>query len=344
MSHVGDITTPPLQRVDPAGRPPEGRARQAIIAFSIIVGWVGLIVLIMWSHSGMDPVQPARILGGVGLITWAACEMFGGREGPIWPISALAVTGALSIGYTAGLMARSWYGTSDFTGMAIICGFAAMAMLAFMFRFRLPGLVSPTITFSVVALFITLYGVNQETLSQIEGISPRGILAALIREPWVMALVGALGGAAVVLARRLDLNGDEFGIASARPLHLVGAGVTALVLGRVLLALPMPLDMIALAVAWIGAFYWSLRINRIAVLIAIHFAIAKPLMLAFMTPLGWTPDVTEWSVMLTIIFFFDLAIWPRVHRVAMAHDWILGPGGRAPRPRNGWAWRYWPYA
>lgn len=332
-------------RVDPAGRPPEGRARQALVAFTIVTGWLGLIVLVMWAHRGQDPLQPARLLGAVGLISWGACEIFGGRKGPIWPISALAVTGALSIGYAAGLCARVlWPEPGGLLGMGVICGASAVAMLAFMFRFRLPGLVSPIITFSVVSLFITLYGVDRESLARIEGISPRGILAALMLNPWIMALAGALGVGAVALARRLDLAGDEFGVASARPLHLVGAGVTALVLGRLLIDLPFPFAMIALALVWIGSVYWALRINRVAVLVATHFAIAKPMMLAFMTPLGWTPDMTEWSVMLTIIFVFDLAIWPRLHQSSLQHGWTLGPGGHVPRERPGWMWRYWPYA
>lgn len=331
-------------RVDPAGRPLEGRGRQAAIAIAVIVGWIAITVLIMWAHQGQDALQPARLLGAVGLMTWAACEMFGGRHGPIWPISALGVTGSLSLGYAAGLCARAWYDPGDFSGMAVICGASALAMLAFLFRFRLPGLVSPIITFSVVALFITLYGVDQNSIARIEGLSPRGILAALMDSPWAVAAFGVLGAAAMGLARRLDLAGDDFGVASARPLHLVGAGVTALVIGRILIQLPFPFAMIALALVWIGAYYWALRINRVAVLIAIHFAIAKPMLLAFMVPLGWVPDMQEWSVMLTVVFIFDLAVWPRLHQLSLAHDWTLGPGGRIPQEREGWAWRYWPYA
>lgn len=340
MSHIEHV---PI-RVDPAGRPVEGRGRQAVIAMAVIAGWLALVVLVMWSHRGLDPLQPARLLGAVGLITWMACEMFGGRQGPIWPISALGIAGSLSIGYAAGLCARAWYAPGDAAGMGVVSGASALAMLAFMFRFRLPGLVSPIITFSVVALFIMLYGVDKQSLARVEGLSPRGILAALISSPWAMALFGLLGVGAVGLARRLDLNGDDFGIASARPLHLVGAGVTALVIGRILLELPFPFAMIVLAGVWIAAYYWALRINRVAVLIAIHFAIAKPMLYAFMAPLGWTPNITEWTVMLTVVFFFDLAIWPRLHQISLAEGWTLGPGGRVPKERPGWAWRYWPYA
>ena len=171
-----------------------------------------------------------------------------------------------------------------------------------------------------------------------------GVLAVFMESPWAVLVLGVLGGGAVALARRLDLAGDDFGVASARPLHLVGAGVTALVIARVLVQLPFPFAMIALALVWIGAFYWALRINRVAVLIAIHFAMAKPMLLAFMLPLGWVPNMQEWTVMLTIVFLFDLAIWPRLHQISLANGWTLGPGGRVPHERDGWAWRYWPYA
>ena len=333
-----------IPRVDPAGRPLEGRTRQALTAVAIIFAWGGLIVLILWAHRGGDPSQPARLLAATGLLSWAACEMFGGRRGPVWPLSALAIAGALSLGYAAGLMARDFGDGHWVTGIATICGGSALAMLLFLFRFRLPGLVSPIVTFSVVALFLILYGADQESLAKVEGFSARGVLAALMNSAWWAALFGMLAGAAVVLARWLDLNGDDFGVASARPLHLIGAGVSALVIGRVLVQFPWPFDMIALGLFWISAFYWALRINRVAVLVAMHFAIAKPTLLAFTTPLGWTPDLTEWTIMLTVVMVFDLAVWPRLHKVSLRHGWTLGPGGRVPEERPGWAWRYWPYA
>ena len=335
---------PTSTRVDPAGRPIEGRGRQAVTAILIILGWIGLVVLILWAHRGLDPLQPARLLGATGLMTWAACEMFGGRQGPIWPISALGIAGSLSLGYAGGLSARAMYDPDGLAGMAVISGVSAVAMLAFLFRFKLPGLVSPIITFSVVALFITLYGADQNSIARVEGLSPRGILAALMDSVWAVAIFGILGAWAMVLARRLDLSGDDFGIASARPLHLVGAGVTALVLSRILIQFPFPFAMISLGLVWIAAYYWALRINRVAVLIAIHFAIAKPMLLAVMIPLGWVPNMEEWSVMLAVVFVFDLAVWPRLHQLSLAQNWTLGPGGRVPTERPGWVWRYWPYA
>ncbi|MEM0988785.1 MAG: hypothetical protein AAGK00_07875 [Pseudomonadota bacterium] len=332
------------QRVDAAGRPIEGRVRQALIALGIVVTWIGLIILILWAHQGTEPMQPARVLAGVGLMTWAFAEILGGRNGPIWPISALGVTGSLSIGYAAGMVARTLSYTPDMTGIAVICGASALAMLAFLFRFRLPGLVSPVVTFSVVSLFLLLYGLDREGLSRVEGFSARGILAALMSNPAWAALFGALGAGAVILARRLDLKGDEFGLASARPLHLIGAGVTALVIGRILAALPWGLDAPALLACWILGWVWALRINRFAVLVAVHFAIAKPLMVALTAPFGWTSDLETWSIILTVALIFDMILWPMAHKASQQRNWTLGPGGRIPPDRPGWTWRYWPYA
>lgn len=332
------------RRNDAAGLPPEGRVRQALIALGTVIGWIALTVLIIWVHRDQDPMQPARLLGGLGLITWTFAEMMGGREGPIWPISALAVTGSLSIGYAAGLVAHEYTDQPGLSGIAVISGVSALAMLAFLFRFRLPGLVSPVVTFSIVALFISLYGLDRDGLSQVEGFSARGILAALMGSPVWASFFGALGAGAVLLARRLDLKGDEFGLASARPLHLIGAGVGALVLGRVLMQLPPGLDAMALIALWMGGWVWALRINRMAVLIAIHFAIAKPLMAAVAAPFGLTLGMDAWSIILTGAFVVDIALWPLAHRLSQAQGWTLGPGGRVPPDRPGWTWRYWPYA
>ena len=228
--------------------------------------------------------------------------------------------------------------------MVMIASVAALGMLGFLFRFRLPGLVSPIISFSVISLFLGLYGVDQQSMAQVEGFSARGILAALITSPLWMGGAGLLGLITVLFARRLDLKGDDFGVASARPLHMIGAGVLALVIGKALASYPFPTDVITLVVVWVAAFYWALRINRIAVLVAIHLAMMKPLVLSITEPVGWAPTLGEWSGILLIILIFDLAVWPRLHHLSLQHGWILGPGGRVPREREGWLWRYWPYA
>lgn len=343
-------TTPSNARVDPAGRPLEGRRRQALVSLSILVSWICLMLLIFWATRGDGPVRQAEFFWGIAVFAWLAAEAFGRQRGLVWPTSALAIAGSLSLGFGMGLAMSSIRGPDVIQAVMTISATASAAMVAFLFRFRLPGLVSPIITFAIIALFLSIYGVDRAGLQQVEGLSPRGILAALINNPLWMALFGVLALAAVVLARRLDLTGDDFGVASARPLHLIGGGVLALVTGRMLGWMPVPLSLFALIIVWIAAGAWALRINRVAVMIAMHLAIVKPLIIAFDATfraghvLPFRPDFNDWVVILIGIIVADLVIWYQLHKVSLAQGWILGPGGRIPRPREGWMWRYWPYA
>jgi hypothetical protein len=162
--------------------------------------------------------------------------------------------------------------------------------------------------------------------------------------PWAIGF-GLGGFGALLLARRLDLKGDDFGLAAARPLHLIGAGITALVLGRAAAMLPAPGDMLVLALLWIVAVVWTMRINRFAVMVACHFAMAKPMVMSIATPLGLTLDLRDWTILLTALLLFDLVIWPSLHKLSQRIGWTLGPGGRIPpTDRKGFIWRYWPYA
>ena len=342
MSGTEKIVKKP--RVDAAGRPLEGRLRQALIALAIIVAWLAGIGLIFWATRGGNPATPAYFMFGIFVVCWLGAEAVGVRRAQVWPASAMAIAGSLSLGFGVSMSSPAMRMALPADAMVIIASVAAFGMLAFLFRFRLPGLVSPIISFSVISLFLGLYGVDQQSMAEVEGFSARGILAALIKSPLWMGGAGCLGLLAVLFARHLDLKGDDFGVASARPLHMIGAGVLALVIGKALAIYPFPTDVITLTVVWIAAFYWALRINRIAVLVAVHLAMMKPLILSIAGPIGWGPTIGEWSGILFIILLFDLAVWPRLHHLSLQHGWTLGPGGRIPREREGWLWRYWPYA
>lgn len=327
-------------RIDPAGRPLEHRARQAAQAGGIVLAWVFLVGFLLWATGGdMGPWLLAT-----GVLCWAADEVVAGRRGLVWPGSALAIVGALSMGMGMSLITPEMRAAPEAYRGAVVAGTAAALMLLFLLRFRLPGLVSPVVTFSIIALFFGMYGTDPAHLAQVQGFSPRGILAAMLEAPGVVAGVLALSAGAVVLARWLDLNGDDFGLAAARPLHVIGAGILALVVGRWLALAPGPLNLAALALAWAAAAVWALRLNRIGVMMAAQMAMLKPAAIAVGAALGFTLTRFDWAWLFPLIGAIGIGAWPWLHERALRRGWILGPGGRIPQPRPTWWWRYWPYA
>lgn len=333
-------------RVDPAGRPLENRRRQGAQALGIVAGWVAVMLAIFWGTGGGPDRAGAAVpwLMAVGILSWALAEHIAGRRGLVWPGSALGIVGPLSVGLGLSVVTPEMRAAAPEEQMAVLAGTSALLMSLFLFRFRLPGLVSPVVTFTIVALFLGLYGADPERLKEVEGFSPRGILAAMMGSPVWVAGFGALSATAVVLARRLDLKGDDFGLASARPLHVIGAGVLALVVGRGLALLPQPLNLILLAAEWIVIAVWALRINRIGVMFTAHLAMARPLVLAITGPLGLTLTRGDWAWILIAICVGGFCAWPTLHEQSLRRNWTLGPGGRIPQPRKNWWWRYWPYA
>jgi hypothetical protein len=342
------MTTVRHARIDPSGRPLRNAGFEAVFALGLIACWIVIVAFVLWTmgedRANAGPV-PSLALGGVGLLCWWLAEIVAGRHQLVWPGSALGIVGPLSAGFALALSTPELRVGPIETRLAIVSATASVCMIPFLFRFRLPGLVSPVMTFALVALFLGLYGTDPERLRELEGFSPRGIVASLMTEPAFAAAFSVLGLAGAVLARRLDLAGDDFGLAAARPLHLIGGGICALMLGRALALLPMPLDILALAAAWAAAWAWALRLNRIAVLFATQLAMAKPLVMSVTDPLGLALDIRDWSFLISAMIVVQLATWPTLHRLARARDWILGPGGRRPPlDRPGILWRYWPYA
>jgi len=335
-------------RLDPSGRPLKNVGREAVLAIAIVLSWIVTVAFVLWltrPDAGVA-VGPTPFLAGIALVAWGGAEYTGLRHGMVWPSSACGIVGPLSVGFAICFATPELREAPFAVKMSVISLSSAVLMMIFLFRFRLPGLVSPVITFTLVALFLTLYGTDAARLRQMEGFSPRGIIAMLMDNPLWAALFTVLGGAALVFARRLDLKGDDFGLAAARPLHLVGGGVSALVAGRAAALAPEPLDVILLAALWIAAWVYVLRINRIAVLFAAHFAMAKPAILAVGGLFGVsTLSIWEWSALFWAILVVDLVAWFWLHRLSRRLDWTLGPGGRKPPlDRPGIWWRYWPYA
>jgi len=333
-------------RVDPSGRPLHNRRRQGAQALGIVFAWIGLMVLLFWA-AGDGPGKTRVVIPWLfvaGLAGWLLAEKEVGKHGLIWPGSALGVVGPLSVGLAMNVLTPDMRLAPPEEQIAVVSGTSAFLMALFVWRFRLPGLILPMVTFTIVALFLGLYGIDPERLREVEGFSPRGILAAMIQSTaWVMAFA-ATSGAAVVLARWLDLNGDDFGLAAARPLHVIGAGVFPLVIGRWLGLLPAPLDIIALTLAWGAGILWALKINRIAVMFATQLAMTRLVVLAVAAPLGYSLDRQDWATFITVMMFSGMAYWPLLHEQSLRRGWTLGPGRRIPQPRNNWWRRYWPYA
>ncbi len=334
--------------IDPSGRPLKNAGFEAAFALGLVFLWIflmGGLFALMGRDRADDVAWPTLALAGLCAVCWWGAEIVAGRKQLIWPASALGVLGPLSLGFAVALSTPELRTGPHLARLAIVSGVAGLGMIPFLWRFRLPGLVSPIITFLLVGLFLSLYGADMSRIRQLEGFSPRGIVAALMNDPRAAAAFGLAALAGAVLARRLDLKGDNFGLAAARPLHLVGGGIVALVAGRALALAPGAWDLVLLCLAWLLAWAWALRINRIAVLFAAHFAMVKPLVLAVTGRLGIGLDVWDWTWLLLAILVLDLLLWLPLHRLSRRLDWTLGPGGiKPPLDRPGWIWRYWPYA
>lgn len=339
----------PAPRINPSGRPLERPGWEAAVAGAIILCWMvamGSVLGLTAQLDLRDSGAPSLGLALIAALCWLGAERAaGGERHLVWPASAFGIVGPISLGYAAAMMTPELREAPFALRMAVIATVSGLAMIPFLFRFRLPGLVSPIITFALVGLFLGLYGTDMERLKEVEGFSARGILAALVANPWFASVFGVLAAGALVLARRLDLHSDNFGLAAARPLHLVGAGVVALVAGRIAATLPGPADLLALAALWLLAVAWTMRVNRVAVMLAAHFAMAKPAILAVTGRLGVELDLAGWTWVLTAIVLADLAVWPALHRHSRRLDWTLGPGGvKPPLDGPGFWWRYWPYS
>ncbi len=349
-SPVGGRVERRAPMIDPSGRPLERVGFEAVVALGIVFGWAVVLLAIiqsMGANRAESGPYASIMLTAIGFICWWAAGMIAERRLLVWPCSALGLVGPLSLGFAATFATPELRVAPHTTGVAIISGVSAIGMVPFLFRYRLPGLVSPVVTFSLVALFLSLYGADMGRIRQMEGFSPRGIVASLLDEPGFAVVFAVLGAAAAVLARRLDLKGDNFGLAAARPLHLIGNGVVALLIGRALGLLPPGLAIAGLAVAFVISWLWALRLNRIAVLFAMQFAMAKPLIVAIAEIRGVTLDIDTWTEVLVGMFIIQMITWPALHRLSRELDWTLGPGGRIPpaeRPGMAIFWRYWPYA
>lgn len=317
------------------GPPPRRRRKlEAAITLGCLVAWMSALVAIAALSALTGGAGPAAPVGMVALFlaAWATAEHLVRGRGMVWPGSMLGLVGPICLGFATALIGDAGRALPPDQRFAVITAVSAAGMLLFLFRFRLAPLVSPIVTFTVVSLFLSIRGFSAETVAQVEGFSPRGILAALVDEPFYMALFGILAGVCVGYARWLDLRAGEFGMASAKPLHFIGSGVASLIAGRLAAGLPLPLDLAMLAALFALAMAWSLRIDRIGVMLTTWFAMARPLVLSLLPLTGGTLGLRDWSVAHGAVLGVGLVLWTILRRRTVA-------SGFTRKPRNvTWNW------
>ena len=80
---------PRKPRMDPAGRPLEGRRRQALLGLVVLLSWFACLGLIFWATRGGDPSSPAVFMAGMTVIAWLGAEATWRSQ--VWTTSAMAI-------------------------------------------------------------------------------------------------------------------------------------------------------------------------------------------------------------------------------------------------------------
>lgn len=320
-------------------RPLHSWWRQAGCTILMMILWLTALKIVFelfgdTRNPSADAVIP---LIGLAVMTWPVAKFFMDKWDYMWPATMLGLLGPICFGFAVAFSTEDLRALPPDQAMAVVAGAASIGMLVYCVRFTLAGLVSPIVTFAIVSVFLLIKGMSREALYSVEGFSPRGLLAGLIDHPLAALGAGIVAFIAVVVARWLELNGRAFGVESARPLHLIGGGIVALVAGRFALMLPAPLDKLALVALFLVVIVWALRIERIAVMLTCHVALVAPIMLTIFG--GRVPSEQILCVAAAVVGT-GMVIWGRGRRYSVALGWT-----RQPRHiRRNWPERViWPY-
>ncbi|MBK0400500.1 hypothetical protein H0I76_14965 [Limibaculum sp. M0105] len=307
----------------PAFRPPRNKPRELVLALIICLAWYGAVRLVMGRApiTGGHTADPLIGLIVIGCTCWAMAELVARRRLMLWPGSALGILGPLSFGIAASIATPELRAATAFARLPVIYGVTSLGMLVFLLRFRLPGLVSPVALFGIVALFLWLTGGNLAALSKVEGLTPRGVLAALLDRPVIAAVSTSLAFGACCLGWYLDRTAGYFGLEAARPLHIVGGGILALIAGKFAGALPAYVDLGVLLVLYAILLAWSLRIDRMAVFSAGTVAMTRPLTLGVIEPMGLTLDIWQWGGIYNAMVGLAMIFWLLARRRTIASGW-----------------------
>ena len=308
-----------------AFRPPRNKPLELAVTVAIAVSWLLVVRVIYGGVRFFSVTEPVPIPGLVafGAGCWLLAELVARRRLMLWPGSALGILGPLSLGLAASILTPELRALPPIGRLSTIYGTTSFFMLLFLVRFRLPGLVSPVALFGIVALFLALKGANPSELAKIEGLTPRGVLAALL-DSSAIAIGFALASAAMIrLAWHYDRHGDWFGLEVARPLHIVGAGMLSLILARWMEMLPTGLDAAAILGLYAVFLGWSLRIDRLSVFSTSVVAMTRPLVLSLTLPFGFRPTIQEWSGLYTAMVGAGTIAWLLARRRTYQAGWTL---------------------
>ncbi|MGF1551603.1 MAG: hypothetical protein ACFBWO_03760 [Paracoccaceae bacterium] len=317
-----------LAERDPVHEPARDKRSEVKWTLAILGLWFGWAVL-TFSVAGIGQgrtVVPIPFMLMAGIACWWGAERLVRDRGMVWPGSMLGLLGGASFALALSLATPGLRALPGLEYVTVIYSGTTLGMMVFAWRFRLAGLISPIVTFSVISLFLVFKGTDPEGWRAIEGISPRGFLAAFIDNPTNMAVFGTLAALAMWRARWLDLYGDWHALQAARPLHIIGAAIVALVAGRLAELLPTGATVTVLAVLYVAGFLWAMRIDRLPVLVAIWLAMARPLVdaLAVLT----RSDLAWWETgsAITIVTASGMVLWGWTRqRVFVPIGWTLQP-------------------
>ncbi|MEM6973902.1 MAG: hypothetical protein AAF577_13965 [Pseudomonadota bacterium] len=294
----------------------------------IFFGWIGytaLTFLITGWGVGRTPA-PIPYMVAIGIVTWFLAEWLVRRRGMVWPGSMLGLLGPVSFAIAISLSTEAFRQLPGLKYICLIYSATTLGMMVYAYRFRLAGLISPIVTFSVISLFLFFKGHNPANWAQIEGFSPRGFLAAFIDNPLNIAFFGGLAALGMIKARQLDLFGDWFSAQAARPLHVICSAIVALIVGRWAEALPPVFDLVSLLILFFVGLLWAMRIDRVPVLVAIWLAMARPLVVVTAEILGISLSIWELGYAITAVTSFSLVLWGLTRQpVFVTCGWTMQP-------------------
>lgn len=294
----------------------------------IFFGWIGWMTLTFFvTGFGVGrTTAPIPFLLVAGVVTWVLSEWLVRRRGMIWPGSMLGLLGPASFAVAFSLSTPEMRELPGLEYITVIYSGTTLGMLVYAWRFRLAGLISPIVTFSVISLFLFFKGSKPENWAQIEGFSPRGFLAAFVDNPTNMAFFGTLAVLGLIKARQLDLFGDWFSLQAARPLHVICSAIVALVVGRLAEWLPTGIDFFTLMILFIVGFLWAMRIDRLPVLVAIWLAMSRPLVVTYCEMTGIWLYWWDLGYAMTAITAFGMVLWGYTRqRYFVPSGWTMQP-------------------